>query len=153
MLTSVYYDVLWCIMMNVDTVVVIVDDAVGIFYMINPVMVRKRLGRVNVRAGDVAAGIVNQHKLSLHKCLQVLGGLMMPAATSRSVMSIDPAKALSHHDRVNHIEDAAGIVASQCCLLKGGDVRRTSIMRNHVRRNLQRRAWNNGHTTVASVGR
>ena len=79
-----------------------------------------RLGRVNVGAGDVAAGIVNQHKLSLHKCLQVLGGLMMPAATSRSVMSIDPAKVLSHHDRVNHIEDAAGIVVTQCCLSRGG---------------------------------
>lgn len=37
----------------------VVDDAVGIFCMINPVMARMRLGRVNVRPGDVAAGIVN----------------------------------------------------------------------------------------------
>ncbi len=28
----------------------VVNDAVGIIYMINPVMERKRLGRVNVRA-------------------------------------------------------------------------------------------------------
>ena len=28
----------------------VVNDAVGIIYMINPVMARKRLGRVNVRA-------------------------------------------------------------------------------------------------------
>ena len=35
---------------------------------------------------------------------------MMPAATSRSMMRLDPAKALSRHDRVNQIEDACGIV-------------------------------------------
>ena len=37
-------------MMNGDAADDIVDDAAGIFYMINPVMARKRLGRVNVRA-------------------------------------------------------------------------------------------------------
>ncbi|OKY86903.1 MAG: hypothetical protein BHV69_00095 [Bacteroidales bacterium 52_46] len=36
------------IMMNGDAVGEVVDDAVGILYMINPVMARKRLGRVNV---------------------------------------------------------------------------------------------------------
>ena len=44
-------------------------DAAGIFYMINPVMARKRLGRVNVWGVDVAAGIVNLHKLFLHTSL------------------------------------------------------------------------------------
>ena len=34
--------------MNGDAVGEVVDDAVGILYMINPVMARKRLGRVNV---------------------------------------------------------------------------------------------------------
>ena len=46
-------------------------DAVGILYMINPVMARKRLGRVNVWASDVAAGIVNLHKLFLYKSLLI----------------------------------------------------------------------------------
>jgi hypothetical protein len=36
-------------------------------------------------------------------------GLMMPAATPRSMMRLVPAKALSRHDRVNHIDDACGI--------------------------------------------
>ena len=35
-------------MMNGDAVGEVVDDAAGILYMINPVMARKRLGRVNV---------------------------------------------------------------------------------------------------------
>ena len=55
--------------MNGDAVGEVVDDAVGILYMINPVMARKRLGRVNVWGVDVAAGIVNLHKLFLHKSL------------------------------------------------------------------------------------
>lgn len=38
------------IMMNGDAAYDVIDDAVGIVYMINPVMARKRLGRVNVRA-------------------------------------------------------------------------------------------------------
>ncbi len=37
-------------MMNGDAAYDVIDDAVGIIYMINPVMARKRLGRVNVRA-------------------------------------------------------------------------------------------------------
>ena len=49
--------------------VVYINDAVGIIYMINPVMARKRLGRVNVWVEHVAAGIINLHKLSLHKSL------------------------------------------------------------------------------------
>ena len=42
----------------------------------------------------------------------------MPAATY-PVPHIDPAKALSRHDRVNHTDDACGSVAIRCCLLKG----------------------------------
>ena len=37
-------------MMEGDAADDVVNDAVGIIYMINPVMARKRLGRVNVRA-------------------------------------------------------------------------------------------------------
>ena len=44
---------------------------------------------------------------------------MMPTATSCSMMSFVPAKSLSCHDRVNHIDDACGIVATRCCLLEG----------------------------------
>ncbi len=36
--------------MNRDSAGDVVEDAVGIFDMINPVMARKRLGRVNVQA-------------------------------------------------------------------------------------------------------
>jgi hypothetical protein len=43
---------------------------------------------------------------------------MMPTATSRSIMHLITAKALSRHDRVNHMEDACGIVATRCRLLK-----------------------------------
>ena len=77
--------------MNGDVADYVVDDAVGIFYMINPVMARKRLDRVNVWAGDVAAGIVNLHK----KGFLIRSGLMMPVATSRRMMRLVRAKALS----------------------------------------------------------
>ncbi|MDE6200199.1 MAG: hypothetical protein K2G06_10200 [Muribaculaceae bacterium] len=46
-----------------------INDAVGILYLINPVMARKRLDRVNMWVEHVAAGIINLHKLSLLKSL------------------------------------------------------------------------------------
>ena len=89
--------------MNGDAAYDVIDDAVGIIYMINPVMARSALA--GSMCGHETLPQASSISPDMRRIDDAYGNIMQRDATR-------PGQGASRHDRVNHIDDACGITAT-----------------------------------------